>query len=60
MVCGVMLWRCKPFGTVCGLGILFPASMLFIGLIILLFLQPTLTGAPLALTEIVLVLTWDS
>ncbi|MBN2556645.1 MAG: hypothetical protein JXA97_11955 [Anaerolineales bacterium] len=56
----MMLWRCKPFGTVCGLGILFPASMLFIGLIILLFLQPTLTGAPLALTEIVLVLTWDS
>jgi len=55
VVCGVMLWRRKPFGTVCGLGILFQASMLFIGLIILLFLQPTLTGAPLAVTDIVVV-----
>ena len=38
-----------------GLGLLFQASMLFIGLIIFLLLQPILTQAPLALVDIVVV-----
>jgi hypothetical protein len=33
VVCGVLLWQRKAFGYVAGLGLLFQASMLFIGLI---------------------------
>jgi hypothetical protein len=43
---GVLLWRRKPLGYVAGTGLLFQASMLFIGLIAVLLLQPLLTTAP--------------
>ena len=52
VVCGVLLWRRRTFGYVTGLGLLFQASMLFIGLIIVLLLQPLLTDAPLPLADI--------
>ena len=55
VVCGVLLWRRKDSGYVAGLGLLFQASMLFIGLIIFLLIQPFLTTAPLALIDIVVV-----
>ena len=55
VVCGVLLWRRKESGYVTGLGMLFQASMLFIGLIILLLLQPFLTTVPLALIDIAVV-----
>lgn len=55
-VCGVLLWRRKAFGYVTGLGLLFQASMLFIGLIIFLLLQPFLTAAPFALVDVLVVL----
>ena len=50
---GVLLWRREEFGYLTGLGLLFQASMLFIGLIILLLLQPFLTDAPFALVDVV-------
>ena len=52
---GVLLWRRKAFGYVTGLGLLFQASMLFIGLIIFLLLQPFLTTAPFVLVDVVVI-----
>ncbi len=52
---GVLLWRRREFGYVTGLGLLFQASMLFIGLIIVLLLQPFLTTAPFVLADVVVV-----
>ena len=55
VICGVLLWRRKAFGYVTGLGLLFQASMLFIGLIIFLLLQPFFTTAPFAPVDVVVV-----
>lgn len=55
IVGGVLLWKRKELGYVTGLGLLFQGSMLFIGLIIFLLLQPPLTGLPLATTDIFVV-----
>jgi hypothetical protein len=52
---GALLWRRKEFGYVIGLGLLFQASMLFIGLIILLLLRPFLTAAPFVLADVVVI-----
>jgi hypothetical protein len=52
---GILLWRRKVFGYVTGLGLLFQGSMLFIALITFLLLQPILTNAPLAVTDIVVI-----
>ena len=54
---GVLLWRRKELGYVTGLGLLFQASMLFIGLIVFLLLQPFLTAAPFALVDVVVIFT---
>ena len=53
---GVSLWRRMEFGYVTGLGLLFQTSMLFIGLIIVLLVQPFLTDAPFALFDVIVVL----
>ena len=53
---GVLLWRRRQFGYVAGLGLLFQASMLFIGLIIFLLIQPFLTTEPFALIDVVVIL----
>lgn len=55
IVGGILLWRRQQFGYVIGLALLFQTSMLFIGLIIFLLLQPLLTAAPFALTDIIVV-----
>jgi hypothetical protein len=52
---GVMLWRRQASGYVAGMGLLFQASMLFIGLIMVLLLQPFLTDAPFAPADILVV-----
>jgi hypothetical protein len=56
VVGGVLLWRREAFGYVSGLGLLFSVSMLFIGLIVFLLVQPFLTAAPFALVDVVVVL----
>ena len=40
----MLLWRRSPLGYVIGLGLLFQASMLFVGLIVLILLQTLTTG----------------
>ena len=52
---GLLLWRREPLGYVAGAGLLFQASMLFIGLIAVLLLQPLLTAAPFPLTDTIVV-----
>jgi len=54
---GSLLLRRSSLGYVSGLGLLFVASMLFIGLIMVLLLQPVLTDAPLVLVDIIMVST---
>lgn len=55
VVVGVALWKKNVLGYVCGLGLLFQASMLFIGLIIFLLLQPLLTTASFVATDVIVV-----
>lgn len=52
---GVLLWRRRALGYVIGLGLLFQASMLFIGLILFLLLQPILVSGTLAVSSVVVV-----
>ncbi len=52
---GVQLWQRRPLGYVVGAGLLFQASMLFVGLIAFFILQPFLTTAPFALTDTIVV-----
>jgi hypothetical protein len=56
VICGILLWRRNAFGYVAGLGLLFQASMLFIGLIIIVLLLPFITNAPFALVDVVVIL----
>jgi hypothetical protein len=57
---GLMLWRRRPLGYVAGLGLLFQTSMLFIGLIIVLFLQPVLTNAQFSPLDVIVVAVMGS
>ncbi len=52
---GILLWKRKELGYVAGLGLLFQGSMLFIGLIIFLLLQPILTGASFAILDVIVI-----
>ena len=52
---GILLWHRKEFGYVSGLGLLFQASMLFIGLIVFLIVQPFLTSTPFLLVDVLVV-----
>ena len=52
---GGLLLRRSSLGYVSGLGLLFVASMLFIGLLLFLLLQPVLTGAPFVLVDFIVI-----
>ncbi len=52
---GVLLWRRRELGYAAGLGLLLQGSMLFVGVIIVLLLQPLLTAAPFSLVGVVAV-----
>jgi hypothetical protein len=56
MLGGVLLWRRQELGYVTGLGLLFQASLLFVGLIVFLLVQPILTTASFSLVDVVVVL----
>lgn len=53
---GVQLWRHRDFGYQTGLGILFQSVTLFAGLILFFLLQPWLTGAPVPVTDLMVIL----
>lgn len=52
---GALLWRRKSLGYVGATGLLFSLSMLFIGLIALLIINPFLTSEPFVLMDVVVV-----
>jgi hypothetical protein len=52
----VLLWRRRPLGYVTGMGLLFQASMLFVGLLALFVLQPLLTALPFRAVDFVVTL----
>ena len=52
---GVLLWRRRALGYVTGLGLLFQASMLFIGLIFIMILQPFITEAQFVLSDVLVI-----
>ncbi|MGW8251928.1 MAG: hypothetical protein ACWGO1_14900 [Anaerolineales bacterium] len=55
IVGGAFILRQNPLGYVAGLGLLFSASMLFVGLIIYLLLRPVFSGTPPAIVDVVVV-----
>jgi hypothetical protein len=55
IICGISLWRREVLGYVTGLGLLFQASMLFIGLIFVLILQPIITIEQFKLVDVLVV-----
>jgi hypothetical protein len=50
---GVLQWRKQPLGYVAGPALLFQTSMLFIGVIAIVILQPLLIDAPFVLEDLV-------
>ena len=52
---GVLLWRREALGYVTGLGLLFQASMLFVGLIFIMILQPFITEAQFVLSDVLVI-----
>jgi hypothetical protein len=52
---GILLWRKHPLGYACGLGLLFQASMLFIGLLVFFILQPFLSALPFRVEDFVVI-----
>ena len=56
---GALLWRRQALGYVSGAGLLFGASMLFVGLLVYFLVQPALTGAPFATSDFVAILAFS-
>ena len=52
---GVLLWRREALGYAAGLGLLFQASMLFVGLIVFLLIQPIISNTPIAFVDFAVV-----
>lgn len=55
LICGFQLWRKRNLGYITGLGLLFQATMLFIGLLILMLLQPVFTGEAIVWLDVIIV-----
>ncbi|MFN2190439.1 MAG: hypothetical protein ACK2T3_16875 [Candidatus Promineifilaceae bacterium] len=53
---GVLLWRKKPLGYVAGPGLLFNIAMLFVGLLIVLLLQPLLADVAFSAPDFIVIL----
>jgi len=52
---GILLWRKKGLGYISGAGLLFQASMLFVGLLVFFILQPFLTETPFPLNDFIVI-----
>lgn len=55
IIVGISLWKKKALGYIGGLGTLFSAVMLFVGLIIFMLLQPLLTTEAFSLMDLIIV-----
>jgi hypothetical protein len=55
MAGGVLLWRRQALGYAAGAGLLFQASMLFVGLLVFFILQPFLTATPFPMQDFVVI-----
>jgi hypothetical protein len=53
---GLYLWRKQPLGYVSGAGLLFQASMLFVGLLVFFILQPFVAGIPFPMEDFIVIL----
>jgi hypothetical protein len=53
---GILLWRRQAFGYVTGAGLLFQASMLFVGLLVFFILQPFIAAVPFPIADFVIIL----
>ncbi|MFA9404147.1 MAG: hypothetical protein ACERKY_13905 [Anaerolineales bacterium] len=53
---GVLLFKRSPLGYVSGLGLLFSAIILFVGLIVYLLLQPVLTDVPFVVSDVIVII----
>ncbi|MFZ5819396.1 MAG: hypothetical protein ACOYYJ_05800 [Chloroflexota bacterium] len=53
---GLALWRKQPLGYLSGAGLLFQASMLFVGLLVFFILQPFVAGVPFPLADFLVIL----
>jgi len=53
LIGGIMLFQRKPLGYSSGVGLLFAASMLFIGVILVVLFQPLLTDTPFVLEDVI-------
>jgi hypothetical protein len=53
---GLYLWRRQPLGYVSGAGLLFQASMLFVGLLVFFILQPFVAGVPFPMEDFLVIL----
>jgi len=53
---GLTLWRKQTLGYVSGAGLLFQASMLFVGLLVFFILQPFVAGVPFPVADFVVIL----
>jgi len=60
IVGGILLWQRKSLGYVSGVGLLFQGSMLFVGLIVIILLQPFLTGVPVAWVDVIVLVLMGS
>jgi hypothetical protein len=56
VVSGIMLWLRRPFGYATGAGLLFQASMLFVGLLVFFIVQPFIASVSFPLEDFVTVL----
>lgn len=56
MIGGFLLWRKSPLGYASATGLLFQASMLFVGLLIFFILQPFLFTLPFRLEDFIVIL----
>jgi len=55
IIAGVALWRKQAFGYLSGAGVLFQASMLFVGLLVFFLLTPVLTTLPFPTEDFVVI-----
>jgi hypothetical protein len=57
---GLYLWRKHPLGYVGAAGLLFQASMLFVGLLAFFILQPFVAGVPFPVEDFIVILVMGS